>query len=152
MNAIARAARRIARLSWPERGRAAEAAALLTLASIATRALPFRWTVATAGRLPVMRREASGWRPELAREVARTVDGCAGRLPWRPVCFQRGLAAHLMLRRRGIPSVLHYGVRQSTDRGLDAHVWITVDRQVVVGAAGLADHVCLARFPADAAG
>jgi hypothetical protein len=145
MNRIVRGSRRIARLSWRQRGRAAEAVTLLALAGIATRLLPFRWTVAAVGRL------GSGGSPrEDAREIAQTMEACANRLPWRSVCFQRGLAAHVMLRRRGLPSVLHYGVEQSPERGLSAHVWVSVGGRVLVGAGGLAGHVCLARFPADA--
>ena len=39
------------------------------------------------------------------------------------MCFQQGLAAQLMLRRRGIPSVLYYGAAQDGS-GLHAHVWV----------------------------
>jgi Transglutaminase-like superfamily len=55
-------------------------------------------------------------RPELpeetrAMEVRRirwAILSCARRVPWRAMRFQQGLAAKLMLQRRGIPSVLYY--------------------------------------------
>jgi hypothetical protein len=37
-----------------------------------------------------------------------------------------------MLRRRSVPSRLHYGLRQESGR-LTAHVWVTVDGQTVIG-------------------
>jgi len=54
------------------------------------------------------------------------------RLPWHTVCFHEGLAAHWMLRRRGLPSRLHYGIRQQGDR-LTAHVWVDVAGSAVIG-------------------
>jgi hypothetical protein len=139
--------RSLMRLGWPERRLALEALALLVVGSLAIRLLPFRWVVGAAARLPARRRGAA---PGAAQEIARIVDACANRLPWRAVCFQRGLAAHVMMRRRGLPAILHYGATPTGERGLNAHVWVAVGQQVVVGAAGLAGHVTLARFPADA--
>jgi hypothetical protein len=123
--------RSLMRLGWPERRLALEALALLVVGSLAIRLLPFRWVVGAAARLPARRRGAA--------------QGA-----WRAVCFQRGLAAHVMMRRRGLPAILHYGATPTGERGLNAHVWVAVGQQVVVGAAGLAGHVTLARFPADA--
>jgi Transglutaminase-like superfamily len=54
-------------------------------------------------------------------------------LPWRSVCFDQAVAAHEMLRRRGIPADLVYGVR-SSQQGLDAHVWLRLaDGRIVLG-------------------
>jgi hypothetical protein len=139
--------RSLARLSWPERRLALEALTLLVGGSLAIRLLPFRWVVGAAARLPARRGAAA---PRAAEEIARIVDACADRLPWRAVCFQRGLAAHVMLRRRGLPAILHYGASTAGEQGLNAHVWVAVGQQIVIGAAGLAGHVTLARFPADA--
>jgi hypothetical protein len=75
------------------------------------------------------------------------VGACADRVPWKAVCFQRGLALHWMLRRRGIASVLHYGIAQGNDRGLRAHVWISADGRVVLGGAEAAEFTCVASFP-----
>lgn len=83
-------------------------------------------------------------------EVARVrwaVNAFADRAPWRAVCFQRGLAAHAMLRRRGLPSTLHYGVRNTEDAQLKAHVWVTVGPHPVVGVAEAAQFHRLASFP-----
>ncbi len=49
------------------------------------------------------------------------------------VCFPQALAAHAMLRRRGISSIMHYGVRRSADRKLRAHTWLEVDHRMLLG-------------------
>jgi hypothetical protein len=85
-----------------------------------------------------------------ARLLARvrwSVDAWARRVPWRAVCFQKGLAAHWMLRRRGIASVLHYGAAQAPDEGLSAHVWVSVGRTIVTGGGEAPRFARLASFP-----
>lgn len=53
-----------------------------------------------------------------------------------------------MLRRRGVPSTLFYGVRQSADAGLLAHVWLKVGPIDVVGCDIAGDYAELLHFPA----
>jgi hypothetical protein len=123
----------------------AEGLAALALASLAIKLLPFRKVAAAASRPG--RRTA---RPDsgTVRRVRGAVQGWAKRVPWKAVCFQRGLALHWMLRRRGIPSVLLYGARKDGD-GLAAHVWVDVDGETVIGGEEAHRFACLARFPSD---
>jgi hypothetical protein len=124
----------------------AEALAALALASLAIALLPFRRVAvfaSSAGRGPA-RSDA-----ETVRRARSALIGWSRRVPWRAVCFQKGLALHWMLRRRGIRSVLLYGVRQDGD-GLAAHVWIDVDGETVIGGEEAPTFACLARFPPDA--
>lgn len=124
----------------------AEALAALALASLAIALLPFRKVASAASaRGP----EAARVDPETVRRVRGAIQGWSRRVPWKAVCFQRGLALHWMLRRRGIRSVLLYGARHQGD-GLAAHVWVDVDGQTVIGGEEAPDFACLARFPPDA--
>jgi hypothetical protein len=125
----------------------AEALAALTLASLAIAFLPFR-RVAAAASAPV--RGPARIDPETVRRARSAVKGWSRRVPWRTVCFQKGLAVHWMLRRRGIPSVLLYGARREGE-GLAAHVWVDVDGETVIGGEEAAGFACLARFPPEAA-
>ena len=125
----------------------AEALAALALASLAIAILPFRRVAAFAsprGRGPT-RTDA-----ETVRRARSALIGWSRRVPWRAVCFQKGLALHWMLRRRGIGSVLLYGVRNDADK-LSAHVWIDVDGETVIGGEEAPTFACLARFPPEAA-
>jgi hypothetical protein len=53
-----------------------------------------------------------------------------------------------MLRRRGIASVLHYGAAQRPEKGLSAHVWVSVGSRIVTGGGEAPRFVRLASFPA----
>ena len=141
--------RRLNRVSGRELLQFAEAALALTVASAAIRLLPFRtvvrmmnWPRAGRERQPVEARDQ-------AAEVRRAVKRAARRLPWTIVCFPEGLAAHWMLRRRGAPSLVHYGLRHSKT-GLSAHVWVSLSGDVVVGEETTDQHTCVAVFPSAA--
>jgi Transglutaminase-like superfamily len=125
----------------------AEALAALALASLAIALLPFR-RVAAAASAPDRRPERTD--PEAVRRARSALIGWSRRVPWRTMCFQKGLALHWMLRRRGIRSVLLYGARRDGDE-LKAHVWIDVDGETVIGGDEAPDFACLARFPPEAA-
>jgi hypothetical protein len=124
----------------------AEALPALALASLAVHLVPFRRVAAFASRLDERRGGAAADEAFL-RKARWAVQAWARRVPWRAVCFQRGLALHWMLRRRGIPSVLHYGVAQDGPEGLRAHVWVTVEGRDVIGGEEAAGFACLATFP-----
>ena len=122
-----------------------EALGALAFASAAIRLLPMRRIVGLASR-PLGRRRAE---PAQALTRARwAVEALARRVPWRAVCFQQGLALQRMLRRRGVPAVLHYGIAQEADK-LTAHVWVTVDDSIVIGAPAARTHHGVATFPAE---
>jgi hypothetical protein len=124
--------------------------ALLTLAwaSLAIDLLPFRRVAAAASRP----RGAPRVGAAAARRIKWAVEAWGRRVPWKAVCFQRGLAAHVMLRRRGLPSLLHYGVASDAEGGLKAHVWISLDGALLVGGEEASAFTCLATFPAPASG
>jgi hypothetical protein len=135
---------RLDRLTGPDWLLLAEALPTLAWASLAIFFLPFRRVAATAAELHHVARSPD---PQTARKIAWAVNAWARRVPWRAVCFQRGLAAHRMLRRRGYESVLHYGVGQEEAKGLRAHVWVTLGGRDVVGGEEASEFVCLATFP-----
>lgn len=121
----------------------AEALPALALASLAVRLAPFRRVAAWAsgGRGGVELDDA------MLRKARWAVEAWARRVPWRTVCFQKGLALHWMLRRRGVASVLHYGVAQEAATGLRAHVWVCVAGRPVIGGEEAEGFACLATFP-----
>jgi hypothetical protein len=129
-----------------------EATLSLTAASIALRMLPFRKVVETIA-MP-----EDGPEQDVARlqaEVARirwAVEAAARRLPWRIVCFQKGLAAQRILRRHNLPAHLHYGIARQADGELKAHVWVTSDAYPVVGHEAASEFARVATFPSSGGG
>lgn len=85
----------------------------------------------------------------LVAMVRWAVDRAAKRSPFRALCFEQGIAAQIMLRRRGIDSTLLYGVGVAKDgvRAIRAHVWIETDRLPVIGDPEPGDFALLATWP-----
>lgn len=141
-----RGAIRFTRISWRERLLLAEAAVLLACSSLAIAVLPFRRVTRLAGR-----DGAAGRADDAEAQVAAVrwaVSACGRFAPWKPVCFQHGLAAHWMLRRRGLPSTLYYGASSDPERGVIAHVWIKSLDLPVIGCEEAGRYAVLAAFPA----
>ena len=120
----------------------------LTIASLAIAILPFPRIAAIASRRPLVISHEGG-NEDLVGRIRWAIAAASSRVPWRAVCFQQGLAAHLMLRRRGINSVLYYGAAHTTDSTLAAHVWVRADDLDVVGCEEASKYALLAAFPGD---
>ena len=121
----------------------AEAGLAVLAASLAIRLVPFR-TIAEG-----LSRGAVGTTPadaETAYWLRRAVLAWARRLPWRALCFEQGLAAFVLLRRRGLAATLSYGAA-TIEGELKAHVWVTSGPTDVVGCENQQDYGLLARFP-----
>jgi len=105
--------------------------------------LPFRHIGLLAAR-PIRRSKVP--RQTHLRRVRWAIITGAARVPWRTLCIQQGLAAQLMLRRRGTPSVLYYGAAQD-DYGLTAHVWVRYGDIDVIGGEIADRFTILTTFP-----
>jgi len=118
----------------------------LSLASIAVHLLPFHLLARTASwgaaDKQVGRREI-----ELSREFARSISSISQRVPWRTVCLQKGLALQWLLRIRGVPSILHFGIGPGSDQ-LSAHVWVSLGGTILIGEEEAGNHAQVAIFPA----
>jgi Transglutaminase-like superfamily len=138
--------RRFWRLSWQDRLLLLEAVLWLAIAGLAIAVLPFRHVGLLAAR-PIRRPLPHHARLIQVRRTRWAIITAARRVPWRAVCFQQGLAAQFMLRRRGIPSVLYYGAAPDDQRGLSAHVWVCDGDIDVVGGEVASRYAVLATFP-----
>jgi hypothetical protein len=135
------------RLPWHDRLLLLEATFWLAMAAFAIAVLTFRH-VGRLAALPVRWPEPTEKRRlrEVCR-IRRALLACSRRVPWRANCFEQGLAAQLMLRRRGIPSVLYYGAALDNQRRLSAHVWVCDQEMDVVGGKFASRYAVLATFP-----
>jgi Transglutaminase-like superfamily len=119
-----------------------EAAVMLVLARLAVRfvspARIFAWADRPPRRIRRFAVDEIGW-------VSWAVDNVGSR-PWmNALCLPRALAAHAMLRRRGIASRLCLGLAR--DRGaLNAHAWIEIGNDKIVGGAEADGFTTLAMF------
>ena len=121
---------------------AAEALFLLTAFRIALRLVPFRRILRAITRQnPGLQSTDRVEQPtasavETAIRVRWAVESVSRNSPARFVCFPQSLAAHTMLRRRGIPTAIVYGVGHSQNGQLIAHTWLALGDRIVVGREG----------------
>ena len=86
--------------------------------------------------------------PTTEDEISRIMDALGRRAPFRAVCLQRGIALQWMLRRRGIDAILHYGVQMPREAAkITAHVWVSVEGRVLLGAPQHEQYTEVARYP-----
>jgi Transglutaminase-like superfamily len=138
-------------LPWHDRFLLLEAILLLAFASFAIAWLPFRHAGFLAAR-PIRRPKAvCQTRMNKVQRIRWAIITTAARVPWRALCFQQCLAAQLMLRRRGIPSVLYYGAAKAERKGLSAHVWVRDGEVDVIGSEIAHRFRILATFPPQSA-
>ena len=117
------------------------ATVLLGLASAAVSVLPFRMAI-RLGSVRLGRQTGS------IEECVWAVEAAARRIPWRAMCIEKGLAVQRMLRSRGVEAILHYGARHHRETGnLEAHVWVMVDSQPIVGGAEAPEFAPIATYP-----
>jgi hypothetical protein len=119
-----------------------EAAVMLVLARLAVRFLPparvFAWASRPPRRIDRFAVDEVGW-------ISWAVEDLGAR-PWmNALCLPRALAAHAMLRRRGIASRLCLGVLRAGDN-LAAHAWLEIGKDKIVGGAEADGFTRLAEF------
>jgi hypothetical protein len=108
-----------------------EAAVTLVLARLAVRFVPTAHIFAWADRAP---RRIRRFATDEIAWVSWAVENL-GTKPWiNALCLPRALAAHAMLRRRGIASRLCLGVARERD-ALSAHAWVEIGGDKIVGGA-----------------
>ena len=83
---------------------------------------------AQARTRPLRRSEA-----QLAEDIGWAVTRAARYVPFKAVCLPQAMAAQVMLKRRGVQSVMHFGAAKGTDKPLDAHAWLDAAGVEVTG-------------------
>jgi hypothetical protein len=54
-------------------------------------------------------------------------------VPFDAVCLPQAMAARVMLKRRGVKSVMHFGAAKGADKPLNAHAWLDAAGVEVTG-------------------
>lgn len=119
----------------------AEAVLSLITARLMLAAFPFRRIAQTLGRfvppddprVPALSCGPATEESRTAREIGWAVRAIAPWLPFRTACLQQALAARAMLRRRDIPTALHFGAGRTGGVSLDAHAWLDAAGVKVIG-------------------
>lgn len=133
---------RFSRLPMLDRILTYEAAIYLAIARAWLLIVPFRKIAETLG---TSHPAAGPWKDlvstserddEISRRISEAVKRAAKNIPVHAVCIQQAIAAKMMLRRRGIPSVMHFGVARGLPESADAlraHAWLQTGTVEVTG-------------------
>ena len=138
---IRRPLRRFAQVGNRRRALVVEAVACLLLARIGLIFVPFPKLARRLGTFVppsdprALAARASGAQQDaaLAEEIGWAVTRSARYVPFKAVCLPQAMAARLMLKRRGVASVLHFGAARGQDKPLDAHAWLDAAGVEVTG-------------------
>jgi hypothetical protein len=128
----------------------AEAALHLLAAKGAVAVLPFSRIVAL-----VFRPSGTSGRRRAARRIAGVRWAVRKTAEWpltRSVCLPQALAAHWMLCRRGIPSVVCFGIGRDAGSRLTSHAWLRVGEWIVIGGEAASAYVPVQEYPSDTKG
>lgn len=133
-------------LSASDRLLTLEAVVVLMVAAACVALVPFK-TLAKFASQPPRGGVPGDTRSQSIQAVRNAILRSARRMPFRAKCFEQGLAAVWLLRRRGVATTLHYGMARQHGTFV-AHVWVTVGERGVVGCENRHEFQELARFPA----
>jgi hypothetical protein len=70
---------------------------------------------------------------QLAEDIGWAVTRAARYVPFKAVCLPQAMAARVMLKRRCVKSVMHFGAAKGTEKPLDAHAWLDAAGVEVTG-------------------
>jgi hypothetical protein len=138
---IRRLLRRFVEVDNRRRALLAEAVAYLFAARLALIFIPFPRLAPHLGtfvppaeaRAYAVRTKTAPEEAQLAEDIGWAVTRAARYLPFKAVCLPQAIAAQVMLRRRGVKSVMHFGAAKGTEKPLDAHAWLDAAGVAVTG-------------------
>ncbi|HZD91599.1 MAG TPA: lasso peptide biosynthesis B2 protein [Pseudolabrys sp.] len=136
---IRRRLRRLAEVGPARRALMLEAVVCLVLARLGLIVVPFPKLARRLGHFVppcdprVSAARERGPQAALAVEIGWAVTRAARYLPFKAVCLPQAMAAQMMLRRRGVASVMHFGAARGEEKPLDAHAWLDAAGVEVTG-------------------
>jgi hypothetical protein len=140
MRTIRRRLRRFAQIGNRRQALLIEAAAWLLLARLSLIFISFPRLARRLGTFvpptdvrAAQAKAGSDGDARIAAEISWAVTRAARHIPFKAVCLPQAMAARIMLKRRGVCSVMHFGARKGHDKPLDAHAWLDAAGVEVTG-------------------
>lgn len=122
----------------------AEALLQLFLAYLTVTCLPSRkYLHTTSTKLNLILTEEKIKNGEI---IAGVIDGLSLHTPWLSTCLMKVLAAHKMFDRRKITHIIHVGIKKNSSCELNAHAWLSVADEILIGGDNLNDFHEILRF------
>ena len=96
-------------------------------------------------RRPVDRLVREGIPPA---RVARLLAAASHAVPSGRHCLSRAMALETLLRRRGHPARIEFGVDRTASGGLEAHAWVVCGQEILIGGPGVTRFTPMSPAPA----
>lgn len=74
---------------------------------------------------------------ETGKTIASVINSLSVHTPWTSTCLVKVIATHEMLKKRKIPHTLHFGVKKNMANQLDAHAWLSIKKDTILGGESL---------------
>ncbi len=123
-------------LSWHEKLLLFEALLYLIIARTAllipfNHLAPFLGKQFPANQIQMM----TGLPAAVAQKIGWSVEVMSTRTPWESACLAQAIAAKLMLKRRGIKSLMYLGMKKEERGNFMAHAWLQSGNEIILGGA-----------------
>jgi len=152
LRSIRRPLRRFAQVGNSRRALVVEAVSWLLLARLALMLVPFPKLARRIGTFvppadPRVARATAASHDDsrIAEDISWAVTRAARHVPFKAVCLPQAMAARVMLKRRGVASVMHFGAAKGEAKPINAHAWLDAAGVQVTGypvAANFAEIAC----------
>jgi hypothetical protein len=141
LHSTSRRLRRFAQVDYRRRALLVEAVVCLLLARLALIFIPFPRLARHLGTFvaPTDARVLQGCSPSsdydarVAETVGWAVTRAARNIPFEAACLPQAMVGRIMLKRRGVNSVLHFGAKMGQDNPIYAHAWLDAAGMNVTG-------------------
>jgi len=127
----------------------AEAWICLAVARLLLIFLPFKKLAPLLGKTvtPDSTNDYTSVKPAFLQQISIAISRGCHYAFWRTKCFEQALAAKMMLKRRGIISLLLFGVYKNPDTlKLNAHAWVICNGMIITGGKNLEIFTVVSRF------
>lgn len=125
-----------------------EAFFYLGMARFALLTIPFKRIAPYLGRQVEKDdvQESDSLPSDVARQTGWAVDVMSRRTPWESACLAQAIAGKIMLKRRGLTSLLYLGTRKDETGQFTAHAWLQSGNEILLGGGGYETFTILSAF------
>ncbi|MCC5939970.1 MAG: lasso peptide biosynthesis B2 protein [Balneolaceae bacterium] len=85
--------------------------------------------------------------PAYTATVSRYISNCSRLVPWDSKCLAQAAAGKMMMRKKGIPATVFFGVKKGDgNEKIKAHAWLSVGPEIVLGGDVAGEYSPISRF------
>jgi len=122
-----------------------EALILLHAMKLTILIIPFKRIAGRIGKLQA-ETSASPVESKHVRDVEQAIRRASRYTIHQSKCYDQALTGKLMLKRRGLPSTLYFGLAKDSTNLLKAHAWVRCGNRIITGRAGAEGYTVIVCF------